>query len=99
MSLNQYTGRSNGSLERSHAKKRAFLMKLRRDDDVELGGGSPLEHFYEDLDALEGEMKRRGMDIAPVCATCRDEEKAEAGIETVWCPDCQPAERAGTRAE
>ena len=66
MSLNQYTGRSNGSLERSHAKKRAFLLKLRRDDVVELGGGSPMEHFYEDLDDLEREMKRRGMDVPDV---------------------------------
>lgn len=109
MALNQYTGRSNRSLENSHAKKCAYELKIRRGelDDEEMGGGSPLEGFYDDWEDLMIEMKRRDIEVKPVCELCGDERTHMEGRMypgghtevTVHCAECSAPNLRGQVVE
>lgn len=56
--LNEFTGVSDKTLVKRHARLIASLGRM-LDSDEELGGGSPFESIYECIDDVEQEMVRR----------------------------------------
>lgn len=64
--LNEFSGVRTASLEARLRKleKREAAMRKTVDDGEELGGGSPFESLYEEIDALEAELHRREVEIS-----------------------------------
>jgi hypothetical protein len=59
MTLNRFTGRSDAWLLEMYKKQVDWYVNL--DPDEELGGGSPLESYFDGLDDLELEIIERGL--------------------------------------
>jgi hypothetical protein len=59
--LNRFIGISTKTLESRLENLENRLEELRKsiDDGEELGGGSPLEHIYDEIDDLADEIVRR----------------------------------------
>ena len=64
--LNQFTGVRTASLEAKLRKleKREAAMRKAIEDGEELGGGSPFESLYEEMDAIEAELAHREREIS-----------------------------------
>lgn len=64
--LNQFTGVRTAKLEaRLRAlEKRELALRKAIDDGEELGGGSPFEALYEEMDEIETELHRREVEIS-----------------------------------
>ena len=59
--LNEFTGVRTATLKARLRKleQREAAMRRALDDGEELGGGSPFEALYEEMDALEAELHSR----------------------------------------
>lgn len=64
--LNEFTGIRTKSLEAKLRKLEAREAAMRKsiDDGEELGGGSPFEALYEEMEAIEAELHRREVEIS-----------------------------------
>lgn len=64
--LNEFTGVRTAALYARMRKleAREAAMKKALDDGEELGGGSPFEGLYEEMDALEAEINRREIEVS-----------------------------------
>ena len=64
--LNEFTGIRTATLEARLRKleKREAAMRKSVDDGEELGGGSPFESMYEEMDAIEAELAHREREIS-----------------------------------
>lgn len=64
--LNEFTGVRTAALEARLRKleKREAAMKQAIEDGEELGGGSPFEALYEEMDAIEAELAHREREIS-----------------------------------
>lgn len=58
--LNNFSGMTDARLIKKHAEMLASLRHLLESDE-ELGGGSPLEGFYDRLEDIERELVSRGL--------------------------------------
>ena len=66
MLLNVFTGMSTKALEARLRKleKREATMRKAIENGEELGGGSPFEALYEEMEAIETELHRREVEIS-----------------------------------
>lgn len=64
--LNEFAGVRTKTLEAKLRKLEASEAAMRKaiDDGEELGGGSPFEALYEEMEAIEEELHRREVEIS-----------------------------------